>query len=404
MTSPAVDLQDLAQLRGQDALGLPFLTDVLDSLVRTRSVNPGIYEEAMAARVAEWLEPTGAEVSFVDFEPGRRSVGAVLKGSGDGPTLVLNGHMDTVPIDDESLWRTSPFEPVVADGYMWGRGACDMKAGLTVQIGVAHLLARHRDRLRGTLVLHFAAGEECGEPGTLSLLQHGFVGDYGIVTEPTQLRVATAQRGLAFYRIRIRGRSIHASRAHLGLNPVTRLRPVLEVLERYDADVRAKPHPLLPGGSCTPTVVRAGVKENALADYCDLTLDRRLLPGETVEGELEELRRRLAAIREQDAEFEAEVSVIPHPFEPAEIDPGSGFAARVLDVVAAVTGERGEVWGTPYSSDVRNLVNDAGIEAVTFGPGNVEECHCPNERVSLDDLANAALATAKVAVDLLVEA
>src|SRR3954470_3911893 len=93
---------DLATPEG--ALSDAFLEDVLRSLVQTRSVNPGIYETQMAEMVSRWLEPTGADIHVVEFAPGRPSVAAVMAGSGGGPTLVLNGHMDTVPIDDESLW------------------------------------------------------------------------------------------------------------------------------------------------------------------------------------------------------------------------------------------------------------------------------------------------------------
>jgi succinyl-diaminopimelate desuccinylase len=202
---------ELAGPRGEETLSEAFLVSVLQSLVRTQSVNPD--EAAMAKRVADWVEPTGAEITFVESLPGRHSVAAVLKGSGGGPTLVLNGHMDTVPIDDVALWDDDPFGGAVRDGYVWGRGACDMKAGLAVQIAVAHFLARRPERPRGTLVLHFAIGEECAEPGTLSLVKAGFVGDVGIVTEPTQLKVATAERGLVFYKLRIRGaRSTRARR------------------------------------------------------------------------------------------------------------------------------------------------------------------------------------------------
>jgi succinyl-diaminopimelate desuccinylase len=377
----------------EGALSEAFLIEVLSSLVSTKSVNPGIYEQAMADRVAAWLEPTPAEVSIVEFAPGRPSVGAVLEGSGGGPRLVLNGHIDTVPIDDLESWTNDPFEPTVRDGYLYGRGSCDMKAGLTTQIAVAHHLAALGEPLKGSLVLHFAGGEECGEPGTLSLLEHGFTGDFGIVTEPTQVQVSVATRGLAHYRILIKGQSIHASRSHLGDNPVLRLRGVLEALEAYDADVRAKEHPLLPGGSCTPTVLHAGVKENAVADSCELLLDRRLLPGETVEGELAEIQARLARI----PDLRAEVSVIGLPFAPAEIDHDSAFAAEVARTVAETTGRDGAVIGTPFASDVRNLVNDAGIEAITLGPGNVAECHCVDERVSIAELTDAARAIAAVA-------
>ncbi|UGS38312.1 M20 family metallopeptidase [Capillimicrobium parvum] len=390
---------DLATPEG--ALSDAFLQDVLRSLVQTRSVNPGIYETQMAEMVRRWLEPTGADVHVVEFAPGRPSVAAVMAGSGGGPTLVLNGHMDTVPIDDESLWDSDPFAGDVRNGYMYGRGACDMKAGLTTQIAVAHRLASIRDELKGTLILHFVAGEECAEPGALSLVQAGFTGDFGIVTEPTELRVAVAERGLGLYRVRILGQSIHASRATLGINPVPRLRGVLQVIDDYEREVMAKPHPLLPGGSCTPTVVRAGVKENAVADYCDLLLDRRLIPGETIEGERAELERRLSALGDDDPDFSCEVTSFEFGFEPAEIPADSKFAAIVADAVKGVTGTRGEIWGTPYASDVRNLVNDAGMEAVTFGPGNVAECHCANERVSMAQVRQAAEVMARVARDLL---
>ena len=409
MSTDALSPADVSALRGDEALGEVFLVDVLRSLVRTKSINPGIakveiagsYEVEMAKRVMEWLRPTAAECTVVEFESGRPSVGAVIRGASDGPRLVLNGHMDTVPIDDETLWSSDPFGGEVRDGFMYGRGACDMKAGLTVQIAVAHYLSKHAERMNGSLVLHFAAGEECGEPGTLSLLQAGFGGDIGITTEPTELRVATAERGIGYYTIRVKGRSIHASRAHLGLNPNRFLPAVIQTIEAYERDVRERTHPLLPGASCTPTVIRAGIKENAVPDYCDVTVDRRLLPGETVDGELEALKARLDRIREDDESFDFEIAKLPYAFEPAEIDPDSSFAKQVVRAVEDVTGAAAPVTGTPFGSDVRNLVNDAGIEAITFGPGNVAECHCANERVSIAQVRDAALVTTKVAAELL---
>lgn len=377
------------------ALSEAFLVDVLRSLVRARSVNPGIYETAMADRVRGWLADLPVEVTVVEFAAGRPSVAAVLEGTGDGPRLVLNGHMDTVPVDDEDRWTSDPFDAVVRDGYLYGRGACDMKAGLAVQIGVLYHLAALGQRPRGTLIAHFAAGEECAEPGTLSLLNSGFGGDFGIVTEPTELKVGVAERGLCHYKVRINGRSIHASRAHIGVNPVWRMREVLDLVERYDQDIRKRTHPLLPGGSCTPTVVRAGVKENAVADTCDVVLDRRLLPGESVAGELADLQARLAKLGD------VEVSSMGLPFEPAEIPPNSLLAGEVAEAASAITAGAGEIWGTPYSSDVRNLINDAGIEAVTFGPGNVAECHCVDERVAVDQLRDGAAVVADVAKKLL---
>ena len=386
-----------------DPLSKAYVANVLADLVRIPSTNPGAYEGDLAQRVVEWFDATPVEAELVESMPGRPSVGAILKGRGEGPRLILNGHLDTVPIDDEDLWTVDPFGAAVSDGYMYGRGACDMKAGLAVQISVAHHLAKSRDRLNGTLVLHFAAGEERAEPGTLSLLEAGYLGDYGIVTEPTELRIAAATRGLAPLQIHLKGRSIHASRGHLGINPAWGLRWVLEALEQYRHDLEKRNHPLLSHGSCTPTVVNGGVTPNAVADSINLWVDRRLIPGETVDGELREVTRRLLAARPADSQVEVEVSVAYNRFEPAEISVESPLVHQLVRSVERVTGRPGEVYGAPYSSDVRNLVNDAGIDAVNFGPGNVAECHCADERVELSQLETAARAIADAAAELMID-
>ncbi|MYE67143.1 MAG: M20 family metallopeptidase [Acidimicrobiia bacterium] len=387
-----------------DYLSAGYVAQVLAELVRIPSTNPGAYESDVARRVVKYFEATPVEAKLVESLPGRHSVGATLRGCGDGPRLILNGHLDTVPIDDESEWTTDPFGAEVRDGFMYGRGACDMKAGLAVQIAVAHHLAGQLDRLAGSLVLHFAAGEERAEPGTLSLLEAGYTGDFGIVTEPTDLRIAAATRGLLPLRIRLQGRSIHASRSHLGINPTWGLLWVLGALEGYRSDIEQRRHHLLGAGSCTPTVVNGGVTPNAVSDSVDLYVDRRLVPGETIEREVQEVTERILAARPAGSEVGVDVTVAYNRFEPAEIPVESWLVQRLVGSVKNVTGAPGEVYGAPFSSDVRNLVNDAGIEAVNFGPGNVAECHCADERVALSQLEGAARVIADLAADLLMAA
>jgi succinyl-diaminopimelate desuccinylase len=369
-----------------------WLAGCLSALVATPSVTGVDSERAMVERIAAFLEPAGCELTVVESLPDRPSLAAVLRGSGGGPRLVLNGHMDTVPPDDLSLWTVDPFGGALEEGAVWGRGAL-MKGGLVCQIACAHVLPRLPARPRGTLVLHFACGEETGERGTLSLLERGFTGDVGITTEPTALAVAVAQRGTAYFRILIRGRSAHASTPEAGRNPLLALPAIIEALERYGAETGARRHPLLPPATCTPTMVRAGVQQNAVPDTCELVVDRRLLPGDTPEGALRELQSVVGGA--------ATVEPLHHPFAPSEIPAGSPFVARVLDAVEAVTGRREPVIGTPYGSDVRNLINDAGIEAVTFGPGDVRGAHCPDEHLDLAELRAAATVIATLAVELL---
>ena len=386
-----------------DPLSAEYIVAILSDLVRTPSENPGAYENDVADRVVSWFKSTPVEVKRVESMPGRQSVGAVLNGKNGGPRLVLNGHMDTVPVDDVDLWTAEPFGGNIKDGFLYGRGACDMKAGLAVQIAVAHHLSRHLDRLNGTLVMHFAAGEERAEPGTLSLLEAGFTGDMGIVTEPTELKIAAATRGLAPIHVRLTGRSIHASRGHLGINPAWGLQWVLEALQDYKTHLEQLNHPLLSHGSCTPTMVQGGVVPNAVSDFIDLYVDRRLIPGETVDGEVAEVRRRLMAAKPDGSEIGIEVDVAYNRFEPAEIPIDAPVVNHLLESTRKVLGAPAEVYGAPYSSDVRNLVNDAGISAVNFGPGNVAECHCADERVEVRQLEGCARVIADVAEGLLLE-
>ncbi|MFN8161750.1 MAG: M20 family metallopeptidase [Solirubrobacterales bacterium] len=378
------------------------LAESLSALVRVPSVNPGISETAMVAEVERQLSGTSCELTRVESMPGRPSLAAVLEGGSDGPRLVLNGHMDTVAIDDPDGWSVDPFAGEIREGSVWGRGSVDMKGGLASQIACARVLDRTRDRIRGSLVLHFAAGEECGEPGTLSLIDAGFVGDWGITTEPTDLAIATAERGTVWARINLKGRSTHAATPQAGVNPIPPLEAVLGALAAYDAELQKRSHPLLGHPICTVTMVSAGAEHNAVPDTCEVTVDRRLIPGETREMVHGELRGLVAAAVNGAAGVKASVEEIHHPFEPAEVPSESPFIDTVDRAVRQVTGEPGRIIGTPYGSDVRNLVNDAGMEAITFGAGNVSMCHCADERQSVESLRQATIVMALVAADLLI--
>ncbi|MCY4629537.1 MAG: M20/M25/M40 family metallo-hydrolase, partial [bacterium] len=144
-----------------------------------------------------------------------------------------------------------------------------------------------------------------------------------------------------------------------------------------------------------------GVTPNAVSDSVELFVDRRLVPGETIDHEVRQVTERILAARPDGSEVGVEVTVAYNRFEPAEIPVDSPLVQRLSRSVERVTGAPGDVYGAPFSSDVRNLVNDAGIEAVNFGPGNVAECHCADERVALSQLEGAARVIADLATDLL---
>jgi succinyl-diaminopimelate desuccinylase len=378
-----------------DALEPRVLED-LEALVRVPSVAPD--EADLARHVADRVGAIGAEVQIVESLPGRFSVGARIGSGRPGPSLLLNGHLDTVPEGDAAAWRHPPFDAVVADGVMYGRGACDMKAGLAVMIDVARGVAAARAGMRGELVLHFAIGEERAEPGTRSLLAAGFGGDVGIVLEPTRLRVATAQRGGAALRFRWRGRSAHAGLREEGVNPIAELPAVLVAIAEHDAELGRRSHPLLPAAMITPTVVRAGEATNVLADACELVADRRLLPGERLDLDLEVLSARLGGLAAPTGGVEV---VRPEHHWVASTTPEGEFADLLRKAVAAAGADPGEPFGTAFASDVGCLIEEGGVEAVTFGPGDIADAHRADEHVDLGEVAIAARVVRAVAAAVL---
>jgi succinyl-diaminopimelate desuccinylase len=373
----------------------------LAELVATPSVNPADGEAAMAERVEQLLAGTRCELSRVESLPGRHSVAAVLAGEDrEGPRLVLNGHMDTVSPGARERWTVDPFGGEERDGAIWGRGATDMKGGLACQIACARALSALA-ALRGTLVLHFAIGEERGEPGTRSLIEHGYVGDWGIVTEPTDLRVAVAQRGTAWFRVTVAGRATHAGTRDEGDNPTLRLGALLAALARYDDGLAERTHPLIGRALCSPTVVRAGSEPNVIPEAAEVIVDRRMVPGESSSRALEELRALVDELNGSDPARPYGVEPHLHTFEPAEVPADTPFVRLVQQVAAEVGSEHEGVWGTPWGSDVTALVNDAGMEAITFGPGDPDGCHAPDERCSIPRLGQCATALTRIAAELL---
>lgn len=391
--SDTVMLVDRPELRAQHVAAI--LTD----LVRTRSVNPADPEVAMAERVIAHLAGTRWEVTRVETEPGRPSVAAVLPGTTGTPRLVLNGHLDTVPVGDLDRWTVDPFAGQVRDGAVWGRGTTDMKGGLACQIACAQALSA-LPPLSGTLILHFAMGEELGEPGTRSLLAAGFTGDYGIVTEPTDMRVAVAQRGTLWCKITIHGRATHAGTRDLGDNPILRLPALLDALTRHDKELSAFTDPRYGRPLCTPTIVRAGATQNVVPETAEVLIDRRLLPSESATTALEQLRRMVDTLNTADPASPYELDDSVQNWKSTEVAADSPLVELAQKTVTALTGEAADSWCTPYGSDVTDLV-EAGIEAITLGPGDPNGCHAPDERCSVQRLEQCSQALTHIAIGLL---
>jgi succinyl-diaminopimelate desuccinylase len=297
--------------------------------------------------------------------------------------------MDVVPEGSRSYWKHDPYGGVVEGGRVYGRGSSDMKGALAVMMSLAKLL-HEKGPPRGKVLFQFAIGEETGEPGTKHLLtKRGLRGDYGIVLEPTSLRVATAVKGLAWFRVTLTGRPVHASIAEQGINAIEKTLKLGEKLLEYDRQLRTHIHPLLGSRKCTLTMINGGTKENVVPESCTLLLDRRFNPDETpseAEREIGEILDQLTS-RDSDFKYQLDRTMV---YEPAEISVDSTIAQVLRKYAAQVSSVSQEPFGMVASTDVRNFINDAGIPAVNFGPGDIQQPHTFNESIEIQQVVDCA--------------
>ena len=381
-------------------LDADFTISALRALVQAPSENPPGNERNAAEAAALILERIGIASQKLDVYPGRPDLVAVIKGSCGTPSLIFNGHIDTVPIGRREDWSVDPFGAEVRNGRVYGRGSTDMKSGLAAMIAVAKALRDSGTTLAGDLLLQFAVGEENAEAGTTHLLEKGYRADYGVVTEPTDLKIATAQRGVLWCRATVLGKSTHASVAHVGVNAITGAGKVIEGLEKINERLQSKTHSLVPSPSVVATMLAGGFKENVVPERCEITMDRRLIPGETLEDALAEIDELLRQVQTQVSGMQYTVQKLSG-MRPSETATDTTIAKVMRANMERLAGTKLQPWGTPYTSDVNYLILDGGVEAVTFGPGRVEECHCIDESVEIDQVIKAAQVLAATAVDLL---
>ena len=238
------------------------LLDEAAELVRVPSVSGSDAENDAQQLLADRLDRTGYDVDhwrldldaltahpdFPGMEVNRREAWGLvgrLPGSGDGPTLMLNGHVDVVPTGDGAAWALPPFGAVRRDGRLYGRGACDMKGGLIAAIGAVDALRSAGVRLRGDVVVAAVQGEEDGGLGTFALLQRGWRADACVIAEPTDLAVIPANSGALTFRLRVRGRATHAARRNDGVSAIEKFWPVWDALQRFEANRHRSVDPLM---------------------------------------------------------------------------------------------------------------------------------------------------------------
>ena len=360
--------------------------DMTRRLVRTPSVNPGLEkggagEGAVAELAAGWLAGWGYETAITEVSAGRCNV-VSRRGGGSGPSLLLNGHLDTVGVSG----MTEPFSGAVREGRLYGRGAADMKSGVACILAVAAELAS--GNIPGELIVALTADEEHASIGMDALVGSGVAADAAVVCEPTGLAVMPAHKGFLWIDVRVAGRAAHGSRPDAGIDAIAHMGHLLVAFEEEAERLGGETgHPLLGPASLHAGTIRGGSAPSVYPDRCHLVVERRTLPGETAATVMDETARVAAAARRRCPELDA--SVEPGLFRAATEVPVSSSLVEGLRRACARAGLPGDVRGMSAWVDACFL-NESGTPAVCFGPGSIAQAHTADEWVSVAEIETCA--------------
>ena len=351
---------------------------------------PGVTPPGDAAAVADWVSTwcteIGLSVRRQSVWPGADNVIATAD-FGKGPRLVFNSHLDVVDPAGQT-WLRDPFRPEISDGRMYGRGACDAKGSLVAMIAALERACRTDGGLSGSVVLTAVVAEEAGGLGSRHLVQDGFTADAAVVGEPTGLTVARAHKGTYMHRVRFAGRAAHSASPHLGHDAIADAAAFVAACEAESARLACSPHPLLGPATLTVTTMSGGTFQNTVAAHAELTVDRRLVPGETHADADRELAGIVGELTRRRPGFAATVENLVATV-PSETAGDQRIVQIALAAVAAVRGGSPRACGFNAGCDMSKLVG-AGIPTVICGPGELAQAHAPDEFVPVQDVVDAA--------------
>jgi len=368
------------------------LVCILQDLIRARSDYPPGNTRAAIAVVERELQRAGIACRRYARDPVRESLVAEIGAAGDEPLLLFHAHIDTVPAGDPTRWSFPPFEGLLSEDRVYGRGAGDDKGSVAVQLAAFLALAHSDVEKNRRIGLAIVADEESGgEEGTRWLHDAGFLkADALVVGEQTQNQVSVAERVTCGIDLIVYGKSAHGATPWDGENAVLKAcRALAYLFDQLEPKLHARKHPYLPSPTLNLGRIEGGIQWNIVPEKCVAKMDRRLIPGETREAALQEMRLLLDRYAE-DVEplhyaLHSEGDVAPN----VDTDPDDPFVQMAQSSLSDLLGEARPLTGYVQTSDGRWFAGD-GIPIIHFGPGDPALAHAANEYVPVQQLVEGA--------------
>lgn len=370
------------------------MVQILKELVSINSDSAHGNESGVAAYIERFFRELGVPVTRQCCGEDRYNVIAGFSGCDDRSlekkdpaTVMYSGHMDVVPAGELSVWATPPYCPSVRNGRLYGRGACDMKASLACSMFMVEYYIRHKISLNSSLLLVYDADEEVANLGLRKYLKDPHQAKVCIVGEPTNLKICTGHRGVMAFTVKLTGKSAHAGKWRLGINPIYFAAKLIRKAEQLQESLCRNTHPVLGEPSIQVTQIHGGERVNVIPDQVELRIDRRLVWGETkksCEDQLEQLIKETA----EDCRSGSEIKTTTYC--PAGFVEEEETAVQYLKKLLSFRGMDPDCYGFEASCEAGLIQEKTGIPAIIFGPGSIDQAHQTDEYVELDSLFRGA--------------
>ena len=354
-------------------------------------------ERSVVEYVSRRLDEMGVRYEITEVETDRQNLTAFI---GEGKkSLIFNTHIDTVPPGNVEDWGSPPLKLTRKGNELFGLGACDAKGSLASMLTAFQMLASNAGLLNGRLILQAVCCEETGGRGTLAEMARGVSADAAIVGEPTSLVPMIGHKGGLGVDITVFGKAAHGSAPHEGVNAISKMIGVIQALDALAEDISKRRDALLGSPSLAITQISGGQACNVIPDSCTITLDRRLIPGETTEGALDEISAAIQKLKEADPALSVSIQKTIG-IGPCRIMRENPIVETVMKSIAQVKGREQAISGFSACCDMWCLVN-ANIPTMILGPGKTSVAHKANESISVDELYEAAKIYTAIALNWL---
>jgi acetylornithine deacetylase/succinyl-diaminopimelate desuccinylase family protein len=378
------------------------LTALLRALVSIPSVNPmgrslagpEFFETRLTNYLEAWFHDLGVRFERQPVAPGRDNLLAWYDAPEPRRRILFDVHQDTVPADGMTI---PPFVPEIAGGRLAGRGSCDVKGSMAAMLFAFARLVRERPPGSASVLLACTVDEEFTHLGSSRLAETNHGAELAIVAEPTLLNVVHCHKGVFRFKIRTKGVACHSSTPHLGENAIYRMGEVIGALEKYAGKLAdSTPDPILGPPTLSVGRIEGGQSVNVVPDWCEIEVDRRLIPGEYAAAALNTVKQLMDKVLDEPDCLEVSQ---PWVHMPPLVPHATRWIEPLTSAIERATAHRPSLMGVPFGTDAGPL-SEKGTPCVVFGPGDIAQAHTKDEWIDLEQVHLAARAYFQIAVEL----